>query len=128
MDNSQLTVLALLNHMFPGTEEFPGFLDLVNKDELALSVKSIKEVALIYRAIQDQNYNLDINETIKLMKLDKTVDTVGFVNSALEVYFSQPEVISKLTGSPVPLFPNERILADVDYDLLEPVYKRINSE
>lgn len=120
--------LDLLQAMFPGSDNVPGFVDLENKIERAVSIDNINEASSAYMAVQAQNPGLDINAILKLMKHDKTFDTAVFLNSALEVYFTAPEVVSQLTNTPVPLFPNERVLPDVNYELLEPVYIRMISE
>lgn len=117
--------LPLLSSMFPGSKCVPGFSDLDESIELAASIRNIDEAASAYVLIRAQNSDLDINAIIKLMKLGKTFDVTDFLNSALEVYFSSTIVVSQLTNAPVPLFPNERVLSDIDYDLLEPVYIRI---
>jgi hypothetical protein len=120
--------LALLYYMFPGNEIVPGFLDLDKKEELATSIRNIKEASSIYFIVHEQNPGLDINGILKLMKKDKKIDMTVFLDSALEVYFSSPEVVRSITRSPVPLFPNERVLPDFNYDLLEPVYMRMVSK
>lgn len=120
--------LELLQAMFPGTDNVPSFVDLDNKIDKAVSINYINQAASAFVAVNDYNPELDINAILKLMKHDKSLDMGAFLNSALEVYFTAPEVVSQLTNTPVPLFPNARVLPDVNYDLLEPIYIRMFSE
>ena len=62
------------------------------------------------------------------MKRKNSNMVAAFLESSLEVYFTDPEVVRCITNSPVPLYPNERTLADFDYDLLEPVFMRSTEE
>ena len=125
MVKASLNSLALLQAIFPGNESVPGFVDLEDKAELAESLNNIDAISSAYVALRNQNPGSDVNEIIQLMKHDDSIDVTAFLNCALEVYFSSPEVVSKITHTPVPLFPNERVLPDVNHDLLEPVFVRM---
>lgn len=42
----------------------------------------------------------------------------------LSIYFTDQDILKKLGLSTIPLYPNEKFLPDLNYDLLEPVYLR----
>ncbi|WP_415890291.1 hypothetical protein ACMXYV_02935 [Neptuniibacter sp. SY11_33] len=120
--------LELLDSLFPGNDRVPGFNQLEERSKLASSIKYLDQVVPLYLNVRGQLPDGGINEYLKLMKKDKSIKTQDFLESALEVYFSVPEVVRAATGAPVPLFPNQRVLPDVDFDLLEPVYIRMIAE
>ncbi|WP_419813557.1 hypothetical protein [Bacterioplanoides sp.] len=128
MSANEMIILELLTEMFPGNPEVPGFDQLADRNRLAVSIKNVEQVAERYKSARANDMDISINDIIKMLKKDSTLDIPGFIESAIEVYFSVPEVVVPLTGSQLPLFPNERSLPDIDYDLLEPVYLRMLPE
>lgn len=45
-------------------------------------------------------------------------------DTLLEIYFSHPAVIMAVRGSDAPLFPSGADVAQIDFDMLEPVFER----
>lgn len=114
----------LLQLMLPGNGQVPGFCDLDNHEQIAMKISLYQEALELYEEITAEGLSLDINEALKIMRKRKVIDMDGFLQSVLELYFAHPQVIRSITGTPVPLYPSNRVLPDIDYELLEPVYLR----
>ena len=63
----------------------------------------------------------DVNDVLKRLRAQDYGLAQSFVSKALDVYFTHPDVISALSMGRTTLFPNERILEDIDYNLLDQV-------
>ena len=65
----------------------------------------------------------DINELLKLVRADHPDFAQKLADKALTLYFTHATVTAALQHGRSTLFPYERSLAAIDYDLLEPVYE-----
>ena len=65
----------------------------------------------------------DINELLKLVRADHPDFAQKLIDKALTLYFAHATVTAALQNGRSTLFPHERSLAAIDYDLLEPVYE-----
>jgi hypothetical protein len=63
----------------------------------------------------------DPNAILKTLKAQVPDLIDRFIEQAVIAYFSDPAISHALTGKPTPLFPNNTVMPDIDYDLLEPV-------
>ena len=119
-------LISFIHAMFPGNQpqNVPA-IDLLNDFEE--SVKSFKNVNFMNDIIIELNFDeLDeINEFIKKAKIKYgSVEINVFVNHCIEYYFGHKDIITPLTNKQSPLFPNETVLDDINFDLLVPVYLR----
>ena len=65
----------------------------------------------------------DINELLKSLRADHPDFAQKLADKALSLYFTHATVTTALQNGRGALFPHERSLAAIDYDLLEPVYE-----
>lgn len=65
----------------------------------------------------------DINELLKLVRADHPDFAQKLIDKALTLYFAHATVTAALQNGRSTLFPHERSLAAIDYDLLEQVYE-----
>ena len=65
----------------------------------------------------------DINVLLKLIRADHPDFAQKLADKALTLYFTNATVTALLQNGRSTLFPYERSLAMIDYDLLEPVYE-----
>lgn len=115
-------LLRLLDKMLPGDQDtgLPPFSALSVDvkanflDRLPTAVADLED-----NPIDDE----DVNETIKRLRAIDASLAQALVETALELYFTHPQVTSVLQQGRTTLFPHERSLDTIDYDLLEPVFK-----
>ena len=121
-----MDVSDLLDRMFPGggVQGLPSFSSL-GESTTSIFVKEDNynlDNALAVCLSQLQNLdNVDVNDVLKRLRAQDYGLAKSFVSKALDVYFTHPDVISALSMGRTTLFPNERVLEDIDYDLLEQV-------
>ena len=65
----------------------------------------------------------DINALLKSLRADHPDFAQKLTNKALTLYFTHATVTAALQNGRSTLFPYERSLATIDYDLLGPVYE-----
>ena len=65
----------------------------------------------------------DINTLLKSLRADHPEFAQKLADKALSLYFTHATVTTALQNGRGALFPHERSLAAIDYDLLEPVYE-----
>lgn len=65
----------------------------------------------------------DINDLLKSVRADHPDFAQKLTDKALTLYFTHATVTAALQNGRSTLFPYERSLATIDYDLLEPVYQ-----
>lgn len=120
-----MSVDALLAAMFPGdpVRKVPGFVAL-GLDAGALVDPEM--VQAMGRALSDlpQTEAAEVNEILRALRKLHPEVTQAFIDAALIAYFTAPEIIRALRGEPEILFPHAWPLPDIDYSLLEPVFKR----
>ena len=127
MNYSSLGTLTIfLRAMFPGdpSKNIPSIDVLNDFDEKVLSFKSMDVLSEIVKSLEFDESD-QINEFIKKAKSQYSSPIINeFINDCIEYYFGHSDVIMPLTNKHSPLFPNETVLNDIDFDLLEPVYLR----
>ncbi|UYO53627.1 hypothetical protein [Rhodopseudomonas palustris] len=120
-----MSVDALLAAMFPGDPacKIPGFAAL-GLDTGAMAISEAAQV--VGRALADlpQTGTAEVNEILRALRKSHPEAAQAFIDAALAAYFTAPEVIRALRGGPETLFPHARMLPDIDYALLEPVFER----
>ena len=112
--------------MFPGdqSKNIPSIDVLNDFDEKVLSFKNMDALSEIVISLEF-DVSGQINEFIKKAKSQYGSLIINeFINDCIEYYFGHSDVIMPLTNKHSPLFPNETVLNDIDFDLLEPVYLR----
>ena len=115
-----MDVSQLLDAMFPGDEVrgLPAFSSLGETASSTFVDVGYFDVALALKACSPE---ADVNDVLKLLR-GKDFDLLqSFIGKALDVYFTHPIVIGALKQGEITLFPNQRILEDIDYDLLDQV-------
>ena len=65
----------------------------------------------------------DINALLKSLRADHPDFAQKLADKALSLYFTHATVTAALQDGRSTLFPHERSLAAIDYDLLDPVYE-----
>ena len=111
---------TLLNEMFPGdvASGIPSFAQLSEFHSTTFCLQSHKGLIEALAAIP---VGTDVNLVLKKLKSDNFDATQSFIQKALEVYFTHPDVLGALRDGKITLYPHVRVLNDIDYDLLEPV-------
>ena len=121
-----MDVSDLLDRMFPGggAQGLPSFSSL---GEPATSIFAKEgyhnpdnDLVMCLSQLRNPD-SADVNDVLKQLREQNFELAKSFISMALDVYFTHPEVISALSMGRTTLFPNERILEDIDYDLLEQV-------
>ena len=118
-----MTALSLiLNHMLPGDSgrNLPSF-DMLEIDLGRYFTKA--ELNLAERMMGTDRTVTDINAFLKLLRADHPDFAQKLTDKALSLYFTNPEITAALQNGHRTLFPHERSLAAIDYDLLEQVYE-----
>jgi len=124
--SSSGTLVSFLRAMFPGDKplNIPSIDVLGDFGESVLSFKNVEAMTDIVISLEFDE-SVPINEFIKDAKKQCGNPLINdFINDCLEYYFGHSDVIRPLTNKHSPLFPNETVLNDIDFDLLEPVYLR----
>jgi len=114
----------IYDRMFPhGNSTMPSFKCI---DTSGLVVKQQVEYILNDLIVQ-QSINMDqieINVFLKLFKKFSYDIANEFIADAINFYFSHPQVLSVIQNGRTQLFPNQRTLPEIDYDLLIPVFEK----
>lgn len=123
MSMSERPALELLYAMFPGEarRSVPAARDTGCAVRLERLFARLDDIDALMPGHLPPAWASDPNGALKALKA-KAPDVVdAFIEQAVVAYFSDPAVSQALTGKPTPLFPNHAVMADIDYDLLEPV-------
>lgn len=118
-----MTALSLiLDHMLPGDagRNLPSF-DMLEIDLGQHFTKA--EFDLAEKMMGPDKTFTDINAFLKLIRADYPDFAQTLTDKALSLYFTHPVVTAALQDGCRTLFPHERSLAEIDYDLLEQVYE-----
>lgn len=109
--------------MFPGAPErgVPAARDTAAPARLKALLPELGEIDRLIAGAQLPD---DADAAVKALRALSPDLVDRFATEAVTAYFSEPAVARALTGRPVPLFPNHTVMADIDYDLIEPVYAR----
>lgn len=115
-----MDVSQLLNAMFPGDEArgLPAFSSLGETISVTFEDVGYFDLELSLKAYSP---GVDVNEVLRSLRANDFDLVKSFVGKALDVYFTHPSVILALKQGEVTLFPNQQILEDIDYNLLEQV-------
>ena len=121
-----VNVLNLLDRMFPGcgAQGLPSFTSLGEPATSIFAKEGYYNLNNALAVCLSELRNLDtvdVNDILKRLRAQDYDLAQSFLSRALDVYFTHPDVISALSMGKTTLFPNERILEDIDYDLLEQV-------
>ena len=120
------TLTILLRAMFPGdqSKNIPSIDVLHDFDKNLMSFQNRDVLSEIVISLGFDESD-EINEFIKKAKSQYGSLVINkFINDCVEYSFGHSDVIVPLTNKHSPLFPNETVLMDIDFDLLEPVYLR----
>lgn len=104
-----------------GYSKLPPFSELnISKIDLNQSILEffIREASLV-----DLD-KISINDFLSYMKKKDSSKVSEFINYSLDLYFTHPKVTSSIQNGRSVLFPHQRYLKDMDYDLLIPVFER----
>lgn len=118
-----MTGLALiLYRMFPGDTDrnLPSF-DMLEIDLQQHFTNA--EFDLAEKMVGPDSVVTDINAFLKPLRADHPKFVQCLVDKALSLYFTHPVVTAALQDGRQTLYPHERSLAEIDYDLLEQVYE-----
>lgn len=127
MININSLTAKLLTAMFPGSAErgAPGFLGADLLQRLDARSPEIRAMEFLLMNATQTNWPTDVNLLLKSLKKTEPELVSTFIEQATMVYFSEPAVSRALTGKPSPLFPSATAMAEMDFDLLEPVLNTI---
>lgn len=113
----------LLDRMLPGdaSRGLPAFSALgMDFDTHFPAEKYAAVVELASDAAADE----DVNQVIRRLRGADTPLTQALVETALDLYFTHPQVTAVLQQGRTTLFPHARSLDAMNYDLLEPVFEQ----
>ena len=112
----------LLDRMFPGdaSRGLPAFsaLDMDFDTHFAA-----EKYATLSKVASDAATDEDVNQVIKRLRGVDTPLVQELVETALDLYFTHPQVTAELQQGRTTLFPHARSLNAMNYDLLEPVFE-----
>ncbi len=111
--------------MFPGDESLglPLFSDIsqtLRKRFEQQALSSIKDIESLINS--DNKFDSTFQALDHVRRLNPLAIRY-FTVAALENYFAEPKVIAYFRNGPVKLFPNPRVLPEIDFNLLEDVLK-----
>ena len=124
-----MDVSDLLDQMFPGGGLWglPSFSSLGEPSTSMFSKEisyNLDNALAICFAEFNNLESVNVNDVLKRLRAYDFDLAKLFISKALDVYFTHPDVVSTLSMGKLTLFPNERILAEIDYDLLEQVVEQ----
>ena len=113
----------LIDKMIPGDieKQFPRFSDILTLENVLMSRSFIDELQFLLKQKGDLLQEEDVNVLLKWLRKQNYAAIKDLELKVLEAYFSHPEVIRKLSNGASTLFPHQRFLPEIDFELLEPV-------
>lgn len=121
-----------LNCIFPGDEAsgLPNFSECSIEIEYYFNVNELNELKDIVRIFPNfhDNRELSVDDFIRHTPAKSRVYWDSILAKLIELYFSNEKVLSILRPDAVTLFPNNRSLEEIDYDLLIPLTQENNSK
>ena len=122
----------LIDRMIPFDSEkrMPCFSDILTLNDILISKSQIKELQALLEHEDLPIKGSNIEGILKWLRKKNYSLVKDFEIKLLETYFSNPIIIEKLTGGSSTLFPHQKSLPEIDFELLEPVLnldKRISS-
>ena len=118
-----MKVDQFFNHLFPGDVHrgFPCFTSCGIKIEDYLpedKLRKLENIIMDYK----RKENFEINEFIKKIEINNKEFIDDIITSLLEAYFSNENVIKIIRPGYLTLFPNNRNIGDMNYELLEGIF------
>lgn len=117
--------LTLLDCMFPGSKLYsvPKYTETNSAETLKLGFHGLEAIEIALESLLPKMKSDDVNSVLKKLRLaEKSSD--DFIFWAVVSYFSSDIVASQLSDRFLPLFPNNTVMEDIDYELIEPVLMR----
>lgn len=113
----------LFDKMIPSDVEksLPNFSSILSLEDISISQSYINELQLLLEQKNGLNEVDDINFLLTWLRKQNYSAVRELEKKLIEAYFSNPVVIEKLTGGESTLFPHQKILPEIDFELLEPV-------
>lgn len=119
--------IQLCEKMFPEMQRLPAFstlgpADVLESEEFETVIKSYCESENI------DLQNIEVNGFLKGFKKQNSQLVNQFIGDVLDFYFTHPDVLASLQNGRKTLFPNQRNLPEIDFDLVIPVFERMNDD
>ncbi|NRP37544.1 hypothetical protein XMA121_000129 [Marinobacterium sp. xm-a-121] len=119
--------IQLCEKMFPEMQRLPAFsalgaADVLESEELETALKSYCESANI------DLQNIEVNWFLKGFKKQYSQLVNQFIADVLDFFFTHPDVLASLQNGRKTLFPNQRTLPEIDFDLVIPVFERMSDD
>lgn len=116
-------LIKLYSLMFPGGERLLPFssLNIELDNELNEMASALTEML---NNLPSELEELEINYALSLLKKENKSFVDDVINKGLELYFTHPQVLKKIQHGKATLFPNARVLPDINFDLLIPVVEK----
>ena len=121
---------TILDRMFPGhlDKSLPMFSDLQLTSMVRQTYVVGEDIPDIWAKTKIPDESNDINEILKNLRKENPAILRAFTETALKAYFSNPLVLAPLQNGHVVLFPNAKVLDEIDYDLLIPVIEKYDGK
>ena len=113
----------LIDKMIPSDAEtrLPCFSNICTLNDLNMSSYYIKDLQGLMKITNSFSETDDVNIIIKWLRKENSAAVKELEIKVIEAYFSNPIVIQKLAGSAATLYPNKKILPEINFEVLEPV-------
>ena len=121
---------TILDRMFPGhlDKSLPMFSDLQLTSMVRQTYVVGEDIPDIWAKTKIPDESNDINEILKNLRKENPVILRAFMETALKAYFSNPLVLAPLQNGHAVLFPNAKVLDEIDCDLLIPVIEKYDGK
>jgi len=118
-----VTVFEFLDYLFPANDYFdvPAFSGCENFSLAIFADEIVDDFSDLIRSTELVLGEADVNTDLRALRRLNPLLLEEILSKALEVYFSSPDVTTKITTTPSPLFPSQRVLPDINFELLIPV-------
>lgn len=110
--------------MFPLNDgNLPAFEELDTSDLIQnQAIEDLLNKLVIGRKIDLET--IEINAFLTILKKEYYKIANDFITATIGYYFSHPQVLIKIQDGRKTLFPNPRVLPDINFDLLIPVMEK----
>lgn len=111
--------------MFPEMLRLPAFSALAPED--FLESEELEAVLKAYCETENIDLqNVEVNFFLKGVRKQNSQLVNQFVADLMDFYFTHPDVLAFLQAGRKTLFPNQRTLPEIDFDLVMPVFERMS--
>jgi len=120
--DKMIDFMYLLDRMFPANNDssWPAFSSL-DDDTFTHVEPFFDKILPLISENREIFFEIEnVNDQIKFLKKLSYTDTQAFVETAIEAYFSSNFIHMHLNDGQPKLFPNVRILPEINYDLFLP--------